>query len=121
VEHRQYYPKPGWVEHDAEELLASVAACLDASPAVDCAGIDNQGESCLAWDARTGKAITPVIVWQDDRTAELCEQLKRQGHEPQVRSLAGLPLDPYFSASKLGWILRHVPEAAELHRNGFLR
>jgi len=121
VEHRQYYPRPGWVEHDPEELLASISACLDAAPAVDCAGIGNQGESCLAWDARTGKAVTPVIVWQDDRTAALCTRLKQKGHESLVRARAGLPLDPYFSASKLGWILRNVPEAAELQRRGNLR
>ena len=121
VEHRQCYPQPGHVEHDPEELLSSIRACLDAAPDADCVGIDNQGESCLAWDARTKQAITPVIVWQDDRTADICEQLKQQGLEPMVRERAGLPLDPYFSASKLGWILQHVPEAKELAGLGRLR
>ena len=121
VEHRQYYPQPGRVEHDPEELLSSIRACLDAAPDVDCVGLDNQGESCLAWDARTKRAITPVIVWQDDRTADICEQLKQQGLGPMVRERAGLPLDPYFSASKLGWILQHVPEARELAKLGRLR
>lgn len=121
VEHRQYYPHSGHVEHDPEELLSSIRACLDAAPDVDCVGIDNQGESCLAWDAHSKQAITPVIVWQDDRTANVCEQLQQQGLEPIVRERAGLPLDPYFSASKLGWILQHVSEAKELARLGRLR
>ncbi len=121
VEHRQYYPQSGHVEHDPEELLSSIQACLDAAPDVDCVGIDNQGESCLAWDSHSKRAITPVIVWQDDRTADICGHLKQQGLEPIVRERAGLPLDPYFSASKLGWILRHVPEARELARLGRLR
>lgn len=64
--------------------------------------------------------MTPVIVWQDDRTVGTCDMLKEQGLEPLVRARAGLPLDPYFSGTKLGWILEHVPEAAELHRQGFL-
>lgn len=121
VEHRQIYPAPGWVEHDPEELLASIHACLEAAPQVDCVGIDNQGESCLAWDARTGQAIGPVIVWQDDRTADLCARLKNNGFEPMVRRRAGLPLDPYFSASKLGWIMENIPEARGLAESGHLR
>ncbi|MFC5387425.1 FGGY family carbohydrate kinase [Aquamicrobium segne] len=121
VEHRQYYPHSGHVEHDPEELLKNIRACLDAAPHIDCVGIANQGESCLAWDARTGRAITPVIVWQDDRTADICDQLHQQGFEPMVRERAGLPIDPYFSGSKLGWILQHVPEAQKLSQTGNLR
>lgn len=120
-EHRQIYPAPGHVEHDPEELLASIRACLAAAPAVDCVGLDNQGESCLAWDAQTGEAISPVIVWQDDRTAGLCADLRRDGIEPLVRSKTGLPLDPYFSASKLGWIMANVPAARTLAARGHLR
>lgn len=120
-EHRQIYPAPGLVEHDPEELLANVAACLAAAPDVDCVGLDNQGESCLAWDARTGAAISPVIVWQDDRTADLCAALRRDGVEPMVQARTGLPLDPYFSASKLGWIMAHVPAARTLAGQGRLR
>ncbi|CAM5542634.1 glycerol kinase [Aquamicrobium terrae] len=101
--------------------MSSIRACLDAAPDVDCVGIDNQGESCLAWDAHSKQAITPVIVWQDDRTANVCEQLQQQGFEPIVRERAGLPLDPYFSASKFGWILQNVSEAKELARLGRLR
>ena len=121
VEHRQFYPAPEHVEHDPEELIANLTGCLQAAPDVDCVGLDNQGESCLAWDAQTGRAITPVIVWQDSRTAQICDRLKAGGAEALTLSKAGLPLDPYFSASKLGWIMTHVPEARELLRAGKLR
>ena len=122
-EHRQSYPRPGWVEHDADELLADIAACLDAAAAYDVAavGLDNQGESCLAWDAETGRPVGPVIVWQDDRTSAVTERLRGEGAEPLVTGRTGLPLDPYFSASKLGWIVREVPEARRLARAGRLR
>jgi len=119
--HRQIYPAPGHVEHDPEELLANVAACIAAAPGADCAGIDNQGESCLGWDAATGAAISPVIVWQDDRTAGICDDLRRDGLGPLVRERTGLPLDPYFSASKLGWIMANIPAAQDLARRGRLR
>ncbi|MCC7320772.1 MAG: glycerol kinase [Rubellimicrobium sp.] len=121
VSHRQIHPAPGRVEHDPEEILANIRACLAAAPAVDCAGLDNQGESCLAWDARTGEAISPVIVWQDDRTARTCADLARAGVDVLVRERAGLPLDPYFAGSKLGWIMAHVPRARDLARSGHLR
>ncbi len=118
--HRQHYPRPGWVEHDPLELLANVEACLDAG-ASEVVGIDNQGESCLAWDAATGEPVSPVIVWQDERTADVTERLRIAGAEALTLERAGLPLDPYFSASKLGWIVAHVPEAAALARRGRLR
>lgn len=121
VEHRQHYPQPGWVEHDPEEMLANIRACLAAAPDADCLGLDNQGESCLAWDAESGRAITPVIVWQDSRTAATCTRLAAEGHGPMVRARAGLPLDPYFSATKLGWIMANVPQAQALHARGRLR
>ena len=101
VKHKQYYPRSGWVEHDAEELVASILACIEASPDVSALGIDNQGESCLAWHADTKKPLTPVIVWQDNRTQETIDTLKENGHEARVLELAGLPLDSYFSASFL--------------------
>ncbi len=122
--HRQIYPRMGWVEHDPEELIGNLLACLDAAGAVPdlCAiGIDNQGESCLAWDADTGRAISPVIVWQDDRTAADIGRLAADGVEAMVLERAGLPLDPYFSASKLGWIMREIPEARSLAAKGRLR
>lgn len=121
VKHRQLYPQPGWVEHDADELIASIEACIDASPDVSAIGIDNQGESCLAWHADSKQALTPVIVWQDNRTHDVIEALKTEGREMRVLELAGLPLDSYFSASKLAWILRHCSEAEALLGAGKLR
>ncbi len=121
VEHRQSYPAPDHVEHDPAELLANVSACLVAASEVDFVGLANQGESCLAWDGQTGRPITPVIVWQDARTAALCDRLKSDGAEPLTLARAGLPLDPYFSASKLGWIMTQVPEARALLKAGRLR
>lgn len=116
----QTYPAPGFVEQDGEELLANILRCL-AAATPDIVGLANQGESCLAWDASTGQPICPVISWQDDRTAHVTAALERDGAGPLVMARAGLPLDPYFSASKLGWILRHVPRAAELALQGQLR
>ena len=118
--HSQTFPAPGHVEQDGEELLANIRRCLDAA-APDAVGLANQGESCLAWDARDGRPVSPVISWQDDRTADVTAALARDGAAPLVMARAGLPLDPYFSASKLGWILRHVPRAAELAAQGNLR
>jgi glycerol kinase len=123
-QHRQNYPRPGWVEHDPEELVASLRACLAAAGGVEslnAAGLANQGESCLAWEAGTGRALTPVIVWQDDRTAAAIERLRADGVEALALGRAGLPLDPYFSASKLGWIMESVPEARRLAERGRLR
>ena len=121
--HRQHYPRPGWVEHDAAELLANIEAALSiaADHPVTAAGIANQGESCLGWDAVTGTPVGPVIVWQDDRTTNITDRLKAEGCEPMVRARTGLPLDPYFSAAKLGWILRENPDARRLHVQGRLR
>ena len=118
--HAQTYPAPGHVEQDGEELLANIRRCL-AAAAPDAVGLANQGESCLAWDARDGRPICPVISWQDDRTAAVTAALEADGAGPMVMARAGLPLDPYFSAAKLGWILRHVPEAAALAADGHLR
>ena len=115
-QHQQYYPQSGWVEHDPEELLLHVTECIQAVGAVDAISLDNQGESCLAWNAETGEAISPVIVWQDRRTEKIIAQLKTQGAEAITLNLAGLPLDPYFSASKLAWILENIPEAKRLLR-----
>jgi glycerol kinase len=123
-EHGQFYPQRGWVEHDPEELVAGIRACLGAAgevAALGAIGIDNQGESCLAWNAETGEAIGRVIVWQDDRTRDVTERLRADGAGALVRERAGLPLDPYFSASKLGWILREIPQAARLAARGKLR
>lgn len=120
-EHRQIYPRPGWVEHDPEELLANVTAVIAAAGPVDAIGLDNQGETVVAWDGATGRPLGNAIVWQDDRTKEATERLKAAGAEALTLARAGLPLDPYFSASKLRWLLDHLPEAAELRRAGRLR
>jgi glycerol kinase len=121
LDHEQHYPNSGWVEHDPRELLANVAACLDAAGPVDAIGLANQGESCLAWNAQTGEAVSPVIVWQDSRTAEMIKRLKAEGAEELTLSRAGLPLDSYFAASKLRWILDHEPAARNLLAAGRLR
>jgi glycerol kinase len=129
IEHEQSFPQPGWVEHDPEELLenieqcirAGIRACLRSGEELIAIGIDNQGESCLAWNRDTKKAITPVIVWQDNRTSRFIEQLKADNRESMVLAKTGLPLDAYFSAAKLGWILRNIPEAAALLEQGKLR
>lgn len=121
VEHRQIYPRPGWVEHDPEELIASIIACAEAIEAPEAFGIDNQGESCLAWHAETKEAVSPVIVWQDSRTAETIVGLKAEGAEALTLERAGLPLDAYFSAAKLAWIVENLPEAKRLLDQGKLR
>jgi glycerol kinase len=121
LEHHQHYPRPGWVEHDPSELLANLDACLAAAGPVDAVALTNQGESCLAWDARTGEAVSPVIVWQDSRTAETIKRLRDDGAEELTFARAGLPLDAYFSASKLKWILDQVPSAQDLLAAGRLR
>jgi len=119
VRHDQYHPAPGWVEHDPEELLRNICACLKNAGAVDAIGLANQGESCLAWDAITGEALCPVIVWQDSRTAGWLAGLREAAHEVMAR--AGLPLDAYFSASKFAWIMRENPAARKAHAAGRLR
>jgi glycerol kinase len=113
----QHYPHPGWVEHDPEDLWRTQLACareaLDASglAARDIAaiGITNQRETTLVWERATGKPVANAIVWQDRRTAAACAALKAQGHEPAVRARTGLVFDPYFSATKLAWLLDNVP------------
>ncbi len=127
-EFRQHYPKPGWVEHDPEEIWRVTLAVarqalrkarLDA-PALAGIGITNQRETAVVWDRRTGAPVHRAIVWQDRRTAELCARLKAQGHEPAVRAKTGLVLDPYFSATKVAWMLEHVRRARERAAHGDL-
>lgn len=121
IEHPQLYPREGWIEHDPEELIRNIQACADASGPVDAMGIDNQGESCLAWNANSKEALTPVIVWQDNRTIGKLRDLKSDGIEPEVLARTGLPLDPYFSASKLAWIVENIPQARSALSRGELR
>ena len=116
---RQIYPAPGWVEHDPEEIWTASLACVrDAMAkagltAIDIAGIGiaNQRETTVIWDRATGKPIHNAIVWQDRRTAEFCDALRAGGHEPEIATKTGLLLDPYFSASKIAWLLDHVAGA----------
>jgi glycerol kinase len=120
-EHRQIYPQQGWVEHDPEELARHVESALDQAGDAAAIGIANQGETVVAWDADTKRPIHNAIVWQDARTADVTERLKADGAEELTIKLAGLPLDPYFSAAKLRWLLDNVPEAKVLHQAGRLR
>lgn len=115
-EFKQHYPQSGWVEHDPEEIWASqcrvVLQALQkeniSTKSIAAAGITNQRETVVVWDKDTGEAVHPAIVWQDRRTADYCKKLKDEGVEGQVREKTGLFLDPYFSATKVRWILDHV-------------
>jgi glycerol kinase len=119
-EFEQHFPQPGWVEHDAAEIWdvtrqVAVQAIVDAGiqgAELDGIGITNQRETVVAWDPATGEPIHRALVWQDRRTAERCSELRAAGHEPLVRERTGLVLDPYFSATKIEWLLRNV-EGAE--------
>jgi glycerol kinase len=114
VRHRQHHPRPGWVEHDPDELLANIGACVKAAGEVAALGLANQGESCLAWDGRTGEPLSPVIVWQDNRTGDMVERLRAEGAEALTLERAGLPLDAYFSATKLARLLAEIGPRPDL-------
>jgi glycerol kinase len=122
----QHFPRPGWVEHDGEEIWASVQrAAVTALKGVvrreiAAIGITNQRETTLIWDRKTGRPIAPAIVWQDRRTAERCQDLRKQGLGPAVKRRTGLVLDPYFSATKVDWLLRRTPGAQAAARAGRL-
>ena len=127
-EFRQMFPRPGWVEHDAEEIWTSQLATargvlrkagVDASD-VDAIGITNQRETTVLWERETGRPVAPAIVWQDRRTAAECEALKRDGYTPLIRERTGLVLDAYFSATKLAYLLNHVEGARRRAENGEL-
>ncbi|RJE83479.1 glycerol kinase GlpK [Paracoccus onubensis] len=116
-EFEQHFPRSGWVEHDADDIWTTSAATARGAiekagnPRIDAIGITNQRETVLIWDRKTGKPIYRAIVWQDRRTADLCDRLKDEGHEDAVRSVTGLLLDPYFSATKIAWMLDKVEGA----------
>jgi glycerol kinase len=124
----QRYPEPGWVEQDPEEIWttqrdAAREALTQAGVGADqvaAIGIANQRETTVVWDRATGEPVAPAIVWQDRRTAPECDELRRTGCEPLVRRTTGLLLDPYFSATKLRWILDTLPDAAQRARDGEL-
>lgn len=125
-EFKQHFPSPGWVEHDAQEIFDAVCATLGG--VVDqvgrsraaAIGITNQRETVVIWSKATGQPLAPAIVWQDRRTADICSDLVSQGHEHAIIEKTGLLLDPYFSATKLGWLLKNVDGAADLAQRGEL-
>ena len=114
-EFRQYFPQPGWVEHLPEGIWqATLAACAQAiasagSPGISCVGITNQRETAVIWDRATLAAPRRAIVWQDRRTAAICERLRSDGAEPRVAELTGLRIDPYFTGTKLTWLAENEP------------
>ncbi|MBI5536618.1 MAG: glycerol kinase GlpK [Deltaproteobacteria bacterium] len=128
VEFPQHYPQPGWVEHDPEEIWDSVLKAISQALAsasitaeqIAAIGITNQRETTTVWDRATGRAVHSSIVWQCRRTADRCQALRDAGHGPRVRELTGLVLDPYFSGTKIGWILDHVPGARDRASKGEL-
>lgn len=127
-EFEQFFPKPGWVEHDANEIWTSVLACMAAAlrkadveaSQVAGIGITNQRETAVVWDRNTGKPIYKAIVWQSRQTADICAELKEQGHEELFRKKTGLLVDAYFSGTKVKWILDNVEGAREKAENGDL-
>src|SRR5688572_21470432 len=124
----QIFPKPGWVEHDPEEIWrATVEVCRGAlaqakleATALAGIGITNQRETTVLWDRATGKPVHNAIVWQDRRTSDLCATLKRGGHENMITARTGLLLDPYFSGTKIAWILENVAGARAAADKGAL-
>jgi glycerol kinase len=126
VAFRQHFPRPGWVEHDPLEIwtstLEAIGGALRAAGAqtrdLAAIGITNQRETVVAWDRRTGEPAGPAIVWQDRRTAAICEELRAAGHERLVQERTGLTIDPYFSGTKLAWLFGHDPELRVRARRG---
>ena len=127
-EFTQHYPQPGWVEHDLDELLTSVHRSIEvalersgvAGEEIAAIGITNQRETIALWDRATGTPLHRAIVWQCRRTSSFCAELKAEGHEPRVRELTGLCLDPYFSGTKMRWLLDEIPAARSRAENGEL-
>jgi glycerol kinase len=127
-EFTQYFPHAGWVEHDAMEIWHSQRSTIQQvlqqsglnAQQISAIGITNQRETTLLWNRKTGFPLGPAIVWQDRRTARKCEDLREQGYAKLIQEKTGLILDPYFSASKIAWILQHFPEARALAKRGEL-
>jgi len=127
-EFTQHFPKDGWVEHDPEEIWSTTLEVVrDAlyqanseQRKIAAIGITNQRETTVVWDRASGKAIYNAIVWQDRRTAEFCDGLRQQGHEAEVTAKTGLLLDPYFSGTKINWILDNVSGARARAEKGEL-
>ena len=124
----QIFPRPGWVEHDPDEIWATeIAVATEALGRahlrprdIAAIGITNQRETIVVWERATGRPVHRAIVWQDRRTADYCDRLKRDGHEDLIRERTGLVIDAYFSGSKVAWILDNVPGAREKAEAGKL-
>lgn len=123
----QYYPRSGWVEHDAAEIWNKTIQCArevtskaGGPDRVVCIGITNQRETVVAWDTHTGNPLSRAIVWQDRRTEPLCAQLRQSGHEPEVQRRTGLLLDPYFSGTKMRWMIENEPAVRSASDQGRL-
>ncbi len=121
LRHATHYPAPAYVEMDAEEILRHCRTLLEAAGPADALAIANQGETCLAWDSQTGEVLSPLMSWQDRRSLVRLVEMARAGVAPLVTARSGLPLDPYFSASKLGWALANLPLVAAAQGAGRLR
>jgi glycerol kinase len=127
-EFTQYFPQPGWVEHDAQEIFATqrdtmaevLRKAAIAPRDIAAVGITNQRETTVLWDRATGEPLARAVVWQDRRTAAACDELRAAGHEPTVSRRTGLLFDPYFSGTKLAWLLDHVPSARARAERGEL-
>lgn len=127
-EFKQYFPNPGWVEHDANEIWASVLSCMATvlsevdihANQVEAIGITNQRETAVVWDKETGRPIYHAIVWQSRQTADICADIKANGHEQAFRDKTGLLVDPYFSGTKVRWLLENVDGARERAEKGEL-
>jgi len=128
VELTQHYPRPGWVEHDAEEIWTTtvraigeaLAAARITGTEIAAIGITNQRETTVLWERASGHPVHRAIVWQCRRTAPLCERLKADGAEPAFKRKTGLMLDPYFSGTKIRWLLDEVPGARDRAERGEL-
>src|ERR1700710_1305586 len=124
-EFAQLFPRPGWVEHEPDDIwTATVAACRQALAGTDqqptCIGITDQRETAVVWDRRTLHSPRPAIVWQDRRTTGICDSLRDAGHEPRGAALTGVRLDPYFTATKYCWLAAEEPDLWEGVREGSL-
>ena len=127
-EFKQHFPADGWVEHDASEIWQTTLSCCHVAMSeagaeandIICIGITNQRETTIVWDRKTGEPISNAIVWQDRRTSDYCDSLREIGHSEVIQNKTGLLLDPYFSATKLRWILENVPDARTRAENGEL-